>query len=203
MDIASKARPAAMARPSARAKILAAAADIARDVGPANLSLDAVAARAGVSKGGLLYHFPAKLDLLKALVEDHLETFERGLRDHQAGLACARANALRAYLDVTAADCEEQAPPAAGVLAAIVQHPEMLEPIKRFKRQTLDRLKADAGDDATALMLFLVLEGIRSMKLFDADVLLPDEAATVMGALRRMVECAAAAQPAADQAASA
>ncbi len=191
MEIASKVRPAALARPTARAKILAAAADIARDVGPANLSLDAVAARAGVSKGGLLYHFPAKADLLKALVADHLDTFERDLRDHQARLAPARANALRSYLEVTAADCEAHAPPAAGVLAAIVQHPEMLEPIKGFKRQTLDRLKADAGDDATALLLFLVMEGIRSMKLFDADVLSPDEAATAMQALRRMIDSAA------------
>ena len=54
---------------SARQRILAAADELSRDLGPANLSLDAVAQRAGVSKGGLLYHFPSKARLLKALVE--------------------------------------------------------------------------------------------------------------------------------------
>lgn len=44
-------------RPSSREKILAAAAELADIVGPGNISLDAVAQRAGVSKGGLLYNF--------------------------------------------------------------------------------------------------------------------------------------------------
>lgn len=187
MEVSTKPPPRILARPSARARILSAAADLARDVGPANLSLDAVAARAGVSKGGLLYHFPAKLDLLEALVEDHLETFERELKARKAQLGSERTSTLRAYLDVSMADCQEQAPPAAGVLAAIVQHPEMLVPIRRFKRQALDTLKTDTGDDAATLMLFLVLEGIRSMKLFDVDVLTVQEAAIVSDALQAMI----------------
>lgn len=40
-------------------RILDAAAEIARELGPGHLSLEAVATRAGVSKGGLLYHFPS------------------------------------------------------------------------------------------------------------------------------------------------
>jgi AcrR family transcriptional regulator len=187
MGAVRKLPPTALPRPSARARILSAAADLARDVGPANLSLDAVAARAGVSKGGLLYHFPAKLDLLEALVGDHLETFDRDLETQQALLGAGPAAALHAYLDVSLADCQKQTPPPAGVLAAIVQHPEMLKPIKHFKRQILDRLKADTGHDATTLVAFLVMEGLRSMKLFDADVLSDEETATAMEALRAMI----------------
>jgi AcrR family transcriptional regulator len=46
----------------------AAEAVIVRD-GVANLTLDAVAREAGVSKGGLLYHFPSKSALTMAIVE--------------------------------------------------------------------------------------------------------------------------------------
>ncbi|PTE20023.1 TetR/AcrR family transcriptional regulator, partial [Cereibacter changlensis JA139] len=41
-----------------RRRLLDAADQLSRTVGPARLSLEAVAAEAGVSKGGLLYHFP-------------------------------------------------------------------------------------------------------------------------------------------------
>ncbi|MDQ6436960.1 TetR/AcrR family transcriptional regulator [Mesorhizobium sp. LHD-90] len=187
MDVSTKPRPAAPARPSARERILAAAGDIAHEVGPANMSLDAVAARAGVSKGGLLYHFPAKAQLLEALIVDHLRHFEQELGDHRnekGGLA----NILRSYLDVSMVDCARKAPPASGVLAAIVQHPEMMAPITRFKRQMLDRLKADAGEESTALILFLAMEGMRSMKLFNADILSAEETGRAVEALCDLID---------------
>ncbi|TIP57248.1 MAG: helix-turn-helix transcriptional regulator, partial [Mesorhizobium sp.] len=53
-------------RTNSRDRILAAAADVARESGPGSLSLDAVASRAGVSKGGLLYNFPTKAKLMQA-----------------------------------------------------------------------------------------------------------------------------------------
>ncbi|MEO2167455.1 MAG: TetR/AcrR family transcriptional regulator, partial [bacterium] len=47
-----------------RAKILDAAEDLILEAGATGLILDEVARRAGVSKGGLLYHFPSKADLV-------------------------------------------------------------------------------------------------------------------------------------------
>ena len=63
-------------RTNAREKILAAAAAVARETGPGSVSLEAVAGRAGVSKGGLLYHFPSKARLMQALVEHYLAEFQ-------------------------------------------------------------------------------------------------------------------------------
>ena len=63
-------------RPSSRQRILEAASELAHDVGASNISLDAVAERAGISKGGLLYNFPTKLELLQALVARHVELME-------------------------------------------------------------------------------------------------------------------------------
>ena len=44
----------------ARDRILEAAERVVAEVGAARLTLDVVAQAAGVSKGGLLYHFPSK-----------------------------------------------------------------------------------------------------------------------------------------------
>ncbi|SWD32702.1 transcriptional regulator [Klebsiella pneumoniae] len=50
--------------------ILIAASEIVKEEGVVKLTLEAVAQRAGVSKGGLLYHFPSKEALIKGMVED-------------------------------------------------------------------------------------------------------------------------------------
>ena len=51
-----------------RDAMLAAAERVVIRQGIANLTLDAVAAEAGMSKGGLLHHFPSKDRLVEALV---------------------------------------------------------------------------------------------------------------------------------------
>ena len=53
---------------AAIARLLDAASAVIRRDGAQALTLDAVAAEAGVSKGGLLYHFKSKRELLDALV---------------------------------------------------------------------------------------------------------------------------------------
>ena len=63
-------------RPQTRDAILDAAEMVVRDIGAAHMTLDAVAERAGVSKGGLIYHFPAKETLLAAMVSRLLRRFE-------------------------------------------------------------------------------------------------------------------------------
>jgi AcrR family transcriptional regulator len=55
--------------PAAREKLLDAYAELLRDEGERAATLEAVAAKAGVSKGGLLYHFRTKEALAEALSE--------------------------------------------------------------------------------------------------------------------------------------
>src|SRR5436190_23026109 len=52
-----------------RDRLLNAAEQVAIHDGVGSLTLEAVAREAGVSKGGLLYHFPSKSDLIIAIVE--------------------------------------------------------------------------------------------------------------------------------------
>lgn len=58
-----------MARPSQREAILDAFQTMVVEIGAGNVTLDDTAARAGVSKGGLLYHFPSKSDLFVGLCD--------------------------------------------------------------------------------------------------------------------------------------
>jgi AcrR family transcriptional regulator len=171
----------------ARARILEAADHLAHEAGPAHLVLDAVAARAGVSKGGLLYHFPSKTHLLTALVDRHLERFEAQIDRKRRQADEPGPRALAAYVDASLEECSSKDMHASGALAAMVQNPEMLVPIRRFKRRMLDRLSTELDNKATLLMVFLALDGLRSMKLLDLDILTPEEVNAAVSAMRAMI----------------
>lgn len=56
-----------------RARILAAAYQLVRDKGYANLSIAKVASAAGIAKGNLQYHYPSKRQLLEAMVKHYVD----------------------------------------------------------------------------------------------------------------------------------
>lgn len=174
-------------RPNARERILAAAAELAREEGPANLALDAVAQRAGVSKGGLLYHFPSKDGLLQALVAAHLQAFESELEAEEARCGAEPPSFPRAYLKASLKANGEKLP-SAGVAAAMVQNPQTTEQLRAFRRRMLDRLRAGARSQRQALLLFLVLDGLCSMQLFDLGVFTRDELAVAEQSIADMLD---------------
>lgn len=179
-------------RPSSRAKILQAASELVRETSIASFSLDAVAARAGLSKGGLLYNFPTKTELLRALVEEHLAGFENQLAAgvaHRAG----RPNALAAaYLSVARDEDEARAEPPSGLLAALAEDPGFLEPVRRFNGEKLKRMLDDAADPDTVLVAFLALEGLRLTRLLDLDVLDKRQRAAAYDRLEKVLGAGAA-----------
>src|SRR3954462_15817205 len=63
-------------RKSSREKILDAAAELVKEIGAGRLTLEAVAERAGLSKGGLLYNFKSKEVLLKAMIQRIIDEVE-------------------------------------------------------------------------------------------------------------------------------
>ncbi|MCG6122840.1 MAG: TetR/AcrR family transcriptional regulator [Microvirga sp.] len=169
-----------------RGRILAAAQDLAREVGPGNLSLDAVAARAGVSKGGLLYHFPSKSSLMTGLVEDFVARFDAAVRQ---GESEGRANSvIGAYLDEFRRDRCRGAPPPSGLLAALAENPSLLDPVREQERDFLDRIRTNATDPDLATAAFLVVHGIRSMELLNVKVAAEDEVDGVLKRLHALLE---------------
>ena len=169
-------------RANSRDRILAAAADVASETGPGSLSLDAVASRAGVSKGGLLYNFPTKAKLMQALVEDYLRAFEQALESARTAGASGESP-LATYIKLSAEHAEESKPSASWIFSAIAEDPDFLTPIKSFRREVFERLKEETPDLKALLVCYLAIEGLRSMNLFDSDVLSQDERRLLVSSL--------------------
>lgn len=169
---------------TSRDKILQAASELTFSEGAAHMSLDAVAARAGVSKGGLLYNFPNKVALMRALVQRFLDEFraELGEPDDTPEGAALAAH----YKELVVRALDEQAPPSSGLLAALAEDPCLLEPVKAFNRELLDRMKSGAADPGAVMTLFLVLEGLRAQHVFGTDIISAEERRMVLAKLADM-----------------
>jgi AcrR family transcriptional regulator len=115
-----------MGRENRRDQLLDAARAVILGEGPLALTLDAVGARAQVSKGGVLYHFPSKAALVVALVQRQIERFEVDLEQALVTEAPGRGRFLRAYLTASLAEAEREGA-LTGLLAALVHEPGLLE----------------------------------------------------------------------------
>lgn len=168
--------------PTTRERILRAADAIATEGGAGMVSLDAVAARAGISKGGLLYHFPTKSTLLQALVQDYLEKIETLLEDVDNP---ARPNGLiLALMEHFLADWRHEAP-SGGLLAALAEDPAILAPVAAFEARILARLRANATDPLLAGLIFYAMQGWRCGRMLGLHAPAEAELAATLSALRQ------------------
>ncbi len=81
-----------------RAALLEAAAEVIVEKGLSGLTLDAVAERAGVSKGGLIHHFASKQVLLEELNREILGEYENFISGYIAADPEPRGSFIRAYI---------------------------------------------------------------------------------------------------------
>jgi len=180
--------------PSARDRILNAAEERLLSIGPGGLVLDAVAADAGVSKGGLLYHFRSKEALVAGLCDRMLEGFDRALAGGEEAEASTQDDPsgafARAYLASTvtgegkAADNSAQV--MAGLLATLGRESEHLEVIRLRFAAWQARLLEDGLDDTTATIVRLAADGLWLSALLGLPTLDPDLGARTLRALQDM-----------------
>jgi AcrR family transcriptional regulator len=155
------------ARSSSRQKLLDAAADLIAKHGVQELTLEAVAAAAGVTKGGLIYHFKTKDELLGAVVERIIEQLDRRNRAKAARRGNSTGALLLALIDDTFDMPRSERLLLSNLLAAATQYPHLLGSAQRL----FDRLYsefADAGAQAgLALAIATALDGISLLLLLN------------------------------------
>jgi len=139
-----------MPRPSRRAELLDAALAVIRRDGAQSLTLDAVAAEAGVSKGGVLYHFASKRALIEGVLDRWLDDREARLDGPDFAAAYVRA-------------CDLQAKTAAsefGLLAALVEDPDVLRVARDRQAQWMERMLGGALEREDAWLVRLAADGL-------------------------------------------
>ena len=117
-------------RRDTRSAILDAAEAVVARMGVGNLTFDEIAREAGVSKGGVLYHFRSKEALTEAMIERFIDRFDMAVADAAASDRNPLGRMARAYVRATIGE-----PPLTGELfdrangaitAAMANFPERL-----------------------------------------------------------------------------
>jgi AcrR family transcriptional regulator len=149
-----------MPRPSRRDQLLAAAAEVVRRDGYDRLTLDAVAAEAEVSKGGLLYHFASKQALVAGLVERLLAGFEARLAAAAKADRQERGRFSRAFVRATVAGAGDAGATEGALIAAVALDPALLQPMRERYKAWTKALAADGLDATDALVVRLAVDGL-------------------------------------------
>ncbi len=143
--------------PAARAKLLDAFVTILLEQGERAATLEAVAAAAGVSKGGLLYHFPSKDALVEGLAE-HVEAL--GAEDVER--MCAAPEGPAAYYIRTSVFADTPIDRAIVALTRLSQtaNPRAQQALRHIHQGWFDALAEEVTDPAAARAVALIGDGL-------------------------------------------
>jgi AcrR family transcriptional regulator len=139
-------------KPVARDAVLDAFEALLIEVGERAATLDAVARKAGVSKGGLLYHFPNKEALIAVLL-DRLE----GLAKADADAMASASEGAAAYFIRSSvwADTPLDRAIVAATRLAEVAHEETRRRFAAIQQRWLDEIAADVGPGLAKAVLYM------------------------------------------------
>lgn len=151
-------------RGHAREALLAAAESLIREQGFASLSVDRVAARAGVSKGAFFHHFATRQAMVEALLDALAAEFDAGL---DARVAAGDRFAV-ALVDVLIGEAERDCAFLAAMLSAVVLDRSVAATVNARIDGWTRRMVDDGTDEATALVVRSVLDGIVLLCLLHA-----------------------------------
>jgi AcrR family transcriptional regulator len=146
----------------ARERLLDAADRLVLETGAGHLTLDAVAKFAGVSKGGLLYHFPSKDSLLEAMLERYLNDVEAQVatRCARRGGAPTRIEQFRERVRVLLELRPERRAAGAALLAASADKPALMAHCRRSYREFVDEIATLPGGFERAALVQLAVDGL-------------------------------------------
>ena len=147
-------------------KIIDAAMDIVRHQGVAKLTLDEAAKVAGISKGGVLYHFKSKDDLIRGMVQRLIDQCDQLNHDYyqresEGPYRWARTQ-VRACFDTNGPAND---PVGGALLAAITVNPVLMEPIHAMYAKWQDRLASDSPDMERAGLVCTAMDGLFFQRL--------------------------------------
>lgn len=165
----------ALAKPRvapARDRLLDAAAELAVHRGAGELTLDAVAEAAGVSKGGLLYHFPTKDALLTAMVARMVARFEaehaEALAREPEGVPGRWTRAfVESFFSVPPEEMAERHRTCGALLATVASNPRLLDPVRQAYKNWRQETQRDGLAPEQTLLALAAVDALIFWQLYD------------------------------------
>lgn len=174
--------------PTTRAALLDAAGRLVRQHGASALTLDAVAREAGVSKGGLLYHFPSKEALITAMIKALGTRMLSEVAAIAARQQIDKAPLTHAIITHTERSIGHADKLPVALIAALAGQPDLLEPARQMVRDRFSSLREEGVAFEIAAIANLAADGLWFMELLDIEPFTAAERTRLFQALRELVD---------------
>ena len=178
--------------------ILDAAERVAQRDGVGRVTLDAVAAEAGLSKSGLIHHYPSKDALIGAMVLRMIDAWGDACDISIARRAGEPAGAAHGLIDAcfecpkaeggAEAQDEEDSRRGCVVIAALVHDAKHIDPVRKVHRRIDAKLAADNLPPGLADVVHLTLNGMWFNWVFNLSELTPERLERVRALLERLID---------------
>jgi AcrR family transcriptional regulator len=175
---------------NSREAILDAAEEVVIEVGAGCLTMDAVAEKAGISKGGVMYNFPTK----EALLTDMMHRMTQRLKDARERMRTALppgpARDLKAHI---MAALESRSDPKgermrSALLAAVALDPKLVLPFRDVYERFLAELAASGMRFERALVIALAADGLRLLELLKVSDFPPAQREAILAEMLRLAD---------------
>ncbi|MFZ4453996.1 TetR/AcrR family transcriptional regulator [Salibacterium aidingense] len=146
-------------------QILEGASKVVAEQGLHRLTLDAVAKECGLSKAGLIHHFPNKEALITAMNEQVADRFSESIEDAYR----QQSSYNKAYLNGSLKELNgpEVLNVSTSLLAAAATNRELIKPWNEKYQEIDDKMKQDGVSEELAQIVRLVSDGLWFANMFD------------------------------------
>lgn len=161
-------------------RILDVANKVIAEKGLTHFTLDEVAKEAGISKGGLLYHYPSKDKLIKGLIENYISMFESKLAEREQSISKISVNNwLIPYINEQFDQTKFDSTSMYGLLAAVAVNHDLLQPVLEKRKQWLEKVN-QSRDPIMAMIISFACDGIAFSNLLGLEAFPSDTKSKLM-----------------------
>ncbi len=155
-----------------REAVLKAASQIIVRLGIGAFTIDAVAQEAGITKGGVMHHFPSKEALIDGLIDQVTDVFSAWLeKELTAEPEGQPGRWLRAYIRTIFSVKFEEMNLIPALAAAVAAHPKTIERIRRTMEASQIAVLQDGVDPTVATIIRLAVDGFVFTRAYNLNVL--------------------------------
>lgn len=176
-----------MSRKSSKDSILDAAEKVIRRQGMAATTIEGVAAEAGVSKGGLFYHFSSKKEMLLKLVERYEKKFLDTRQEIFDSLPESPYRLLKATIIASIKNPAKSTANVSNVLA-LLDDVDLRKKVLEAKQRTFNEISAGYPHPEKVALAMLAADGLWVMDLFSGETVPIEFQEKIIAELLRMVD---------------
>jgi AcrR family transcriptional regulator len=147
-----------------RKALLDAAQEVLSRDGASNLTIEAVAANAGVGKATVLYDYKSKHALVRAMLERRIESEDERLGQIRAALGDGPDRAIHGWIRGALRPLSRQDRTSGiGLMAELASDPELNQLSRGFIQDNMARAVDGAAEPGGARLAFLAVEGLKML----------------------------------------